>query len=268
MTKPQYPLIPRTIILAAGRGRRLAGGADQLPKVLLQFGGKTLLQRHLELLGQVGAGPVSLVVGYRRDAIEAELARIVRDGTVPLAETITLIDNPDWQQGSIVSLDHAAAVMGSGDPVLLMDADVIYDHRLLERLMRSRHETVLLLDREIEPGDEPVKICVSDEGRIVDFAKTPELPGSWHGESVGFFRFAPAMALRLAAEVRALVDSGMRTLEYEAPMGTLIRADAAGALFGFEDVTGLPWTEIDFMEDVAKAHALLPSLAALPGLAA
>ncbi len=34
------------------------------------------------------------------------------------------------------------------------------------------------------------------------------------------------------------------------------------AHFGFEDISGLPWTEIDFPEDVAKAQALLPELIA------
>ena len=32
--------------------------------------------------------------------------------------------------------------------------------------------------------------------------------------------------------------------------------------FGYEDVTGLPWIEIDFAEDVARAHALVPLLLA------
>ena len=256
MTNPQYAPACRTIILAAGRGRRLAGSGELLPKILLEFGGRTLLQRHLELLEQVGAGPVSLVVGYCREAIEAELTRIGR------TEAVRLIDNPDWMLGSVVSLGCAADVLGSGAPVLLMDADVIYDHRLLSRLLHSPHENVLLLDREIEPGDEPVKICVSGAQRIVDFAKKPEAPGDWHGESVGFFRFAPDMALRLAAAVRRMVESGGRETEYEEPIRSLIRADASGERFGFEDVTGLPWTEIDFVEDIEKAHALLPSLAA------
>lgn len=246
---------PTIVILAAGRGRRLAGGADQRPKILLEFGGKTLLQRHLELLERTGAGPVSLVVGYRRHEIEAELERIGR------AREVSLLDNPHWQEGSAVSLDRAGDVLRSGAPVLLMDADVIYDHRMLERLVGSAHDNALLLDREIEPGDEPVKICVSGARQIVEFAKQPETAGDWHGESVGFFRFAPETAARLAQEVHAIVQSGARATEYEEAIRALIRADGPDA-FGFEDVTGLPWTEIDFMQDVEKARALLPSLAA------
>jgi len=40
----------------------------------------------------------------------------------------------------------------------------------------------------------------------------------------------------------------------------MIIASAANR-FGFEDISGLPWTEIDFPEDVVKARALLPELA-------
>ncbi len=247
---------PQTVILAAGRGQRLGGGPTQPPKVLLEFGGKSLLQRHLELLEQAGAGPVTLVVGYRREAIEAELVRLGR------AHAVRVIDNPHWRQGSAVSLDRAAAVLRSGDPVLLMDADVLYDRRLLERLLGSVHDNVLLLDRAIEPGDEPVKICVCGESRIVDFAKRPEQAGDWHGESVGFFRLSPATAARLASVVRAQIEGGLWAAEYEAPIRTLIRDRDANASFGFEDVSGLPWTEIDFTEDVERAQALLPSLAA------
>ena len=246
---------PQTVILAAGRGARL-GDRAAYPKVLLEFDGKSLLQRHLELLEQAGAGPVTLVVGYRREAIEAELARIGR------AHAVSLVDNPHWRQGSAVSLDRAHAVLRSGDPVLLMDADVLYDRRLLERLLRSAHDNVLLLDRAIEPGDEPVRICVRGESRIVDFAKRPEVAGDWHGESVGFFRLTPVMAARLAALVRDMVEAGMQSVEYEAPIRTLIRGDDTAASFGFEDVSGLPWTEIDFTEDVERARALLPRLAA------
>ena len=41
----------------------------------------------------------------------------------------------------------------------------------------------------------------------------------------------------------------------------MMMASAAGR-FGFEDISGLPWTEIDFPDDVAKASRLLPRLVA------
>ena len=247
---------PPVLMLCAGRGRRLGPEAPPLPKVLLRFGGRSLLERHLQHLSAAGAGPVTLVVGYRREAIEAELERLGCGGQV------RLIHNPAWQEGSVVSLDAGRPVLESGGPVLLMDADVLYDRRLLDRLLGSAHPGVLLLDRELEPGDEPVKICLDAAGRIVDFAKRPEVEHALAGESVGFFRFSADIAASLALRAHATVHGGGRMLEYEEPIRALIRADTA--MFGYEDVTGLPWTEIDFMEDVAKAESLLPSLAGVP----
>ncbi|MGI4746847.1 MAG: NTP transferase domain-containing protein [Janthinobacterium lividum] len=252
---------PPVLILAAGRGRRLSeanGPGSGIPKILLRFGGRTLLQRHLERLARAGAGRVSLVVGYQAHLIEAELERLGQ------RDSVGLIHNPDWHEGSVVSLDAGRAIVDNGGPVVLMDADVLYDQVLIDRLFGSTHPAALLLDREIEPGDEPVKICVDADGRIVDFAKQPDAPHLWHGESVGFFRFSADVAARLALRVHATVSGGGRSIEYEEPIRALIREDAArpersaSPTFGFEDVSGLPWTEIDFMEDVAKAEALLP----------
>jgi choline kinase len=116
----------------------------------------------------------------------------------------------------------------------------------------------LLLDRKIEPGDEPVKLCVRD-GRIVDFHKRPTAPHDWHGESVGFFRFSAAVARELADRSEDYVVTGRRMMEYEEPIRDMIIASAADR-FGYEDISGLPWTEIDFPADVVKARALLSEL--------
>jgi hypothetical protein len=51
-------------------------------------------------------------------------------------------------------------------------------------------------------------------------------------------------------------------LIYEKPMRDVILATSA---FGFEDVTDLPWIEIEFPEDVRSARSeILPRLMELP----
>ena len=67
----------RAIILAAGLGLRLQqADKRQLPKCLLQFGGMTLLERHLRLLKSVGVEQIVLALGYRHEQVEAELDRL------------------------------------------------------------------------------------------------------------------------------------------------------------------------------------------------
>ena len=68
----------RALILAAGIGYRLGGGERQPPKSLLRFEGRSLLARHLDALAACGVAEVSIGVGYRADAIAAEVGRTAR----------------------------------------------------------------------------------------------------------------------------------------------------------------------------------------------
>jgi choline kinase len=244
---------PSAVILAAGVGRRLAA-ADSRPKVLLEFGGKTLLARHIEALHSHGIEDIVVTVGHQAEVLRAEIERMGLSGR------IGFIDNPDYRQGSLVSLWVQRARLEAGRGVLLMDGDVLYDARMIGRLLASNHEAALLVDRTIEEGDEPVKICFRGE-TIVDFRKVPEHAHDWHGESVGFFRFSPRMAERVARRCDDYVQAGRTSMEYEEAIRDLILAEPQR--FGAEDVSDLPWTEIDFDVDVERARSeILPQLQA------
>jgi len=249
------PKTLHAIILAAGVGRRLGTetpNSDHKPKILLDLGGRTLLQRHLFLLEQAGVTGVTIVVGYHAEEVRSALAD---SGTGFAVDTVF---NPDFREGSVVSLWAARESLRRTGPVLLMDADVLYDRRMLERLLHSAHDDCLLCDRNIEPGDEPVKLCVRGS-TIVDLRKIPTASYDWHGESVGFFRFSPNAAAEMAARVEDYVATGRRNQEYEEPLRDMIQASDPDR-FVFEDISTLPWTEIDFPEDVIKAALCCPSL--------
>jgi choline kinase len=238
------PTSSRVLILAAGLGQRL--GADAPPKVLLDFGGSSLLARHLRILSHFGFRDITVVIGYRAEELCDEVTRLRGDLRVHLVE------NPSFRNGSVVSLWRARGVLRSGAAVILMDADVLYDHRLFARLLHSAHENCFLLDRSIEPGEEPVKLCI-DQGRIVDFHKQPQIDHEWHGESVGFFRFSPDVATELADRAEDYIAKDRLDVEYEEPIRDLLLA-RAGWGFGYEDISGLPWIEIDFPSDVVMAR--------------
>jgi len=251
----QRPQASRAIILAAGVGRRL-GMVETLPKTMLRFGGRTLLERHFEALEAAGIEHVSITVGHGRELIEAEVRRLGRE------DRVSFVYNPRYRDGSLVSLWAQSDLLRAGHPVLLMDGDVLYDPGMLARLVNAPGENILLVDRNIEPGDEPVKICFRD-GRIVDFRKQPEHAHDWHGESVGFFRFSGDMSAALAARCDDYVASGPAMLEYEEAIRDLILA--APARFAAADVSDLSWIEIDFPEDVERARAeVLPQLEPAP----
>lgn len=246
----------RAIILAAGRGVRLQLPEDsQLPKCLLRFDGMTLLERHLRMLKSAGVEEIVLAVGFRHELVEAELSRL-RWKPAP-----QIVLNMQFELGSVLTVHTAADALRRGGDIILMDADVLYDERILNALVTgNRPVNRLLIDRDFQAGDEPVKLCLR-AGAPIELRKqlAADLEFDTIGESVGFFRFEQAAARRLEALVAGYVDSGRAHMPHEEAVRDLLRE--RGAVFEVADVTGLPWIEIDFPNDVMRAaQAVLPQL--------
>ena len=246
----------KVALLAAGVGHRLDPSGKAPPKALLRFAGQSLLQRHLEILRSFGLEDVTLVVGHQADAIARELAAL---GT---GERVRTLLNPDYRASSLLSLSTLREVLQTGQPVLYMDADVLYDRRLLERLLYAPQDDCILIDRDIDPDDEWLDVRLR-AGRIVTFDKGVTLDDyDVRAEWVGFARFSPGVAARLASAIDGYVERGLVDVSYEAPMRDVILETPA---FGVADATGLPWIEIDFPDDLRRAQRdILPRLVGLP----
>ena len=246
----------RAIILAAGRGMRLQQIEDEhFPKCLLRFGSMSLVERHLRLLKAVGVDEIVLALGFRHDLVAEELDRLQWR---PRPEIIL---NPQFELGSVLTVHAVADAMTSGGDVLLMDADVLYDARIAGALVAGdRPVNRLLIDREFEAGDEPVKVCVRN-GVPIEFRKVlgSGLEFDTIGESVGFFRFAEAGARRLAVLVAGYAARGQGHLPHEEAVRDLLLERSQ--VVEVADVTGAPWIEIDFPDDVIRAtEEILPQL--------
>jgi choline kinase len=250
----------RAILLAAGRGLRLQQPEDQQqPKCLLKFGGKSLLERHLLLLRNEGVTEIVLALGFRHDLVDAELERLA------WRPRPSIVLNERFDLGSVLTVHTVADAMTRGGDVLLMDADVLYDDRIARALVAGEQPVNrLLIDREFEQGEEPVKVCVRN-GLVVEFRKkvAPDLSYDTVGESVGFFRYSESGARRLATLVAQYIENGRANLPHEEAVRDQLLERSQP--FEIADVTGAPWIEIDFAEDVARAtRDVLPYLRELP----
>jgi choline kinase len=79
------------------------------------------------------------------------------------------------------------------------------------------------------------------------------------GESVGFFRFDNAIARQLASRTEQYINNGLHHQPYEEVIRDLLLETPE--IFGYEDITGLPWIEIDFPQDIQRAqNEILPQI--------
>jgi choline kinase len=227
------------------------------PKILLEFGGRSLLEWHALRLTTAGIAEMVVVTGFGREEVRRALDDI--GGRYPLRTEE--IFNPNFLEGSVLSM-HASlpAVRGRREAVLLMDGDVLYPSAMLTCLVRSAHPTALLFDRDYSTADDdPVLVPIRD-GAPIEFRKCWRGEAEVVGESVGFFKIGPADLPMLIEETEKRARGMGRHESYD----EVLRAVVLAGRFCGVDVTGLPWTEIDFPKDVAHADgSVLPAIQAI-----
>ncbi|MHA1165872.1 MAG: phosphocholine cytidylyltransferase family protein, partial [Alphaproteobacteria bacterium] len=191
--------------------------------------------------------------GYHHQDIEREI------NALGAQDFVRTVFNKDYQEGNIVTLWALRDELRCRGPVFLMDADVLYCEELVEHLVNSRHQNCLLIDRDFDPGDEPVKVCVRN-GKIIEFRKWLSAEYDFCGESVGFFKLSAGVARKIIIQTELYLSQGRRQEPYEETIRDVLLTSPRGT-FAFEDITGIPWIEIDFAADIERANAeILPRI--------
>ena len=238
----------KAVILAAGVGKRLWPVTQHRPKCLIEIGGQSLLHRYLESLAAVGIQRADIVVGYKQEMIR----KAVEEKSFGLR--VNYLVNEQFHRGSISSLWIARTALD--DDVVIMDADVLFHREILRRLVHSAFPNALLMDDSIKQTGEDCMV-IGEGGRVI--ALTKKMPSRYDhaGEGVGFLKVRHADTPHVVASLRTFVDREAWHMEYEDALINFFR----DVKVGYEMIGGLPWTEIDFLEDVEKAERdVLPKL--------
>jgi len=238
---------------AAGRAGRLGTTLRKPHKILLEFGGHSLLERHVEHLAALRVPRLFVVTGHEHKAVASEFSSLREKYGVEILELF----NPDFTEGSVLSMRASLPVLKqTTEPVLLMDGDVLYGVEMLRRLIESPH-TALLVDRDYATDDDDPVLVPMRAGKPFDFVKRWTGQADAIGESVGFFKVAPADLPMLIEGTEERATGAGRSDSYDDVLRLLVRAGR----FGAEDITGMPWVEIDFPKDVEHARTItLPAL--------
>lgn len=236
--------------MAAGVGKRLKPWTDTRPKSLIEVGGVSLLERHLRHLEAGGVERTTIVIGHFGNQIREKCG--AKHGRM----SIRYLENSEYKRGSILSM--RAGLEGLTRGAIFMDADVLYHRDVLRRLLATESEFCFLLDETAEETGEEMMLGAKG-GRVMKIARRVGKDWDQVGEGVGFF----AIGASLVGRMREIQDDfkrrGVIDVEYEDSLNVLMQEARAT----FIPVGDLPWTEIDFAEDLAKAETILAKLKAL-----
>src|SRR5688500_1635414 len=194
----------KAIILSAGQGSRLGHLTDDRPKCLIDFGGRTLLDRQLDTLAANGIGQAIVVTGFRDGEIEAALERRRKAGEGPAVETVF---NPFYKVADNTGSLYMAREHLSGD-CLVWNGDTLVSNALMAKVVANERPGICVTVDRKEGGydDDDMKV-VEEGGRLKAIGK--RIAEGVNAESIGLLAFRDGGAERF----REAIEAAMRTVE-------------------------------------------------------
>lgn len=170
------------MILASGRGERLAPLTDHQPKPLLPAANQPLLSYLLHALARAGFTEILVTLGYLGEQVKAYLKALALDLSI---ETVAA---PAWRCGPLGSLAAVVPRLKHESVFLLLPADLYIDPESLRRLgAADTDDWALLYDPnhpragaglELDPNHHATRLIHASPGEAVRLPIVPALRAS------------------------------------------------------------------------------------------
>ena len=235
----------KAIILSAGQGSRLGHLVDERPKCLIDFNGRSLLDRQLDTLEANGVHEAVVVTGFHDDRVEEALAK--RSG----GPSVRTIFNPFYKVADNTGSLYMAREELSGD-CLVWNGDTLVSNTLMRRVVANdRSGICVTIDRKDGYDDDDMKV-VENGGRLKAIGKRFDPAGQRRIDRPARLprRAAPSGFAKRSR--RAMRTSEGTTIWYL----RVIHHIAQGSDVWTLDIKGEEWGEVDFPPDVEAAREL------------
>ena len=238
----------RVIILAAGQGKRLLPLTADVPKALLDIGGKTLIERQVEAFAANGLKDFVVVTGYAADKMEQALALVA----ARLNVTIITVFNPFYAVADNLASCWLLRSYMDRD-FIQVNGDNVFRGDLVARLLEPTTQTISVAINRKEAFDADDMKVMLDGARLTEVGKT--LPvDTVDAEAIGFYIFRGEGAKHYVNELElAMRDPQGLKRWFPSAIGSLAKKVPVGVV----EITGLRWSEVDFPVDLQQARLLV-----------
>jgi len=174
----------KTLIIAAGLGSRLKKHTENLPKCMLDFGGKTLLRRQLDVYNDCGISDISLIRGYKKEKINYK--------------NIKYFDNTDYKNNNVLNSIFYAEKVINGN-IIISYSDILFDSVTVKRLLNSDHDISVVVDidwrgyyvgRKDHPITEAENVIFNSNNEVEKIGKINKGNDEVHGEFIGMIKLS------------------------------------------------------------------------------
>ncbi len=235
---------PKAVILAAGAGARPTPDMNDLPICLESVGGSLIVERLIRNCLSCGISQFVVVIGHRKDEVKAFIDKTFR------GIRVSYVVNDRYQDtNSGHSLMLAQAAIGGAEFVKL-NAELMFDVKILRHLLDSPGETALCIDTATKVKAKDIKVIVDDRSRVMEIGASI-VPKTATGELVGIEKIGARAAPKLFTELgRILETTNLSKATCDLAYQQLVAQDVPVEAI---DVSGLRWIKVATTDDFTTA---------------
>eukprot|EP01018_Ginkgo_biloba_P000025 Gb_00119 [translate_table: standard] len=163
----------KALILVGGFGTRLRPLTLSVPKPLVDFANKPMILHQIEALKEVGVDEVVLAVNYQPESMLKFLREFEAEQGIKI--TCSRETEPLGTAGPL-ALAKSKLVDGSGQPIFVLNSDVICEFPLKEMIeFHKSHgaEASVMVTRVDEPSKYGVVVLDEETGQVKRFVEKP-----------------------------------------------------------------------------------------------
>lgn len=127
----------KAIVLAAGQGIRLQPLTNDMPKCMVPFKGKPIIDYIIDSLKMAGIEDISIVDGYKKEVLEKHLKN---------NNNIKFYTNKFFDKTNMVSTLFCAEIEMDAD-IIISYADIIYNKSIIEKLKADKSDFAVIVDK-------------------------------------------------------------------------------------------------------------------------
>ncbi len=174
----------KALIVAAGLGSRLKKHTQYLPKCMLDFGGKTLLQHQLSSYKKNGINNISLIRGFQKEKINYK--------------GIKYYENNDYKNNNILNSIFYGEEALNGN-IIISYSDILFESIVVKRALESNHDISVVVDidwrgyyvgRKDHPVSEAENVIFNSNNEVKKIGKISASNEIIHGEFIGMIKLS------------------------------------------------------------------------------
>jgi len=199
----------KLILLAAGQGKRLAPLTNDVPKCMVSYQGKRIVDYLLDTIGQCNINKTIIVSGYKHTVLENYISN----------KDIIFYQNDRFESTNMV---HSlfCAIEEFDDDIIVSYSDIIYKASVLKKLIAHEADISLVVDNEWfdlwkqrmeDPLSDAETLKYNDNDTIKELGKKATSISEICGQYIGLFKLSKSVL----SQVKKIYSDLQKELQQE-----------------------------------------------------